>query len=298
MDRSDFTQAHIQELFSFIHDHIDDKLTLEELAKISSYSPFHFHRKFKKFIGETPNDYIVRIRLEFAAHLLWYQPEVSITDIAYRCGFSSPSHLSRSFLKYFHMSPSKIREKGYPSQMDKAQNSKIMQVIDDNSLYTTTEDPFSLLLKEHIQLESFQEFHLKVMLEVNGYEADALKKSWKQLALETKATQFVGLPLDNPFITPKEKCRYLCGAIAADRSNEKLHVVPATDALTVNIPNQMMTRDEIDLLYSDLYNTFPSTFNAELSWEYPFEFVYMTTQEGEFEFFVHKICVPVKKRKE
>lgn len=64
MNRVNFTQNNIQDIFNFIHTNIDDKLTLEELAKISSYSPFHFHRKFKQFIGETPNDYILRTRLE------------------------------------------------------------------------------------------------------------------------------------------------------------------------------------------------------------------------------------------
>lgn len=111
MNSNNFPQV-IQQLFTYIQENIDDKLTLEDIAKMSAYSPFHFQRKFKRFMGETPNDYVMRFRVELAAHYLWYYSSLSITDIAYRCGFSSPSHLSRAISHYFHVSPRELRKQG------------------------------------------------------------------------------------------------------------------------------------------------------------------------------------------
>ena len=74
---------------------------------IACFSPFHFHRVFTILTGETPTDYIKRTRIEKAAQLLKRNKELSATEIARLCGFSSLSLLSRNFRQYFNMT---IRE--------------------------------------------------------------------------------------------------------------------------------------------------------------------------------------------
>ena len=73
----------------------------------NNFSPFHFHRVFTILTGETPTDYIKRTRIEKAAQLLKRNKELSATEIARLCGFSSLSLLSRNFRQYFNMT---IRE--------------------------------------------------------------------------------------------------------------------------------------------------------------------------------------------
>ncbi len=51
----------------YIQENIDSSLTLQTLAGIACFSPFHFHRIFTAFVGETLSEYIRRIRLERAA---------------------------------------------------------------------------------------------------------------------------------------------------------------------------------------------------------------------------------------
>lgn len=51
-----------------IEKHLDKKLTLELMAKWSTYSPSHFHQVLAEVVGETPADYVKRFRLERAAH--------------------------------------------------------------------------------------------------------------------------------------------------------------------------------------------------------------------------------------
>ncbi len=60
----------INKVIDYIEAHIDGDLSLEILADVASFSPFHFHRIFSAFVGETLNDFIKRLRIEKAASLL------------------------------------------------------------------------------------------------------------------------------------------------------------------------------------------------------------------------------------
>ncbi|UXX81288.1 response regulator [Reichenbachiella carrageenanivorans] len=66
--------------------------------------------KIKAITGQTPNELIMTMRLKKAAHLIATQPEATIAEIAYSCGFSNPHYFSRSFKKHFGKSPSKYLE--------------------------------------------------------------------------------------------------------------------------------------------------------------------------------------------
>ena len=100
-------QLRINKVTDYIHNHIDPPLSLQKMAGIACFSPFHFHRVFTILTGETPTDYIKRTRIEKAALLLKRNKELSATEIARLCGFSSLSLLSRNFRLHFSMT---IRE--------------------------------------------------------------------------------------------------------------------------------------------------------------------------------------------
>lgn len=92
----------------YINENISEELTLENVAKASLFSKYHFHRIFKSITGETAADYIKRIRLEKSAHILGVMNK-SITDTAIECGFNSSEQFSREFKNYFGFSPSDIK---------------------------------------------------------------------------------------------------------------------------------------------------------------------------------------------
>jgi AraC family transcriptional regulator len=85
----------INRAVNYIHENPSQDLSLERLARIANYSPFHFEKLFAAIIGETPKQYILRIRLETAAHALVMFVHRSITDIALDSGFSSSATFSR-----------------------------------------------------------------------------------------------------------------------------------------------------------------------------------------------------------
>jgi len=93
------------------------EITLETLAGLAHYSPFHLQKIFKEIIGESPKQYLLKLRLEIAFHLLIIHPHKSIQEIATDSGFSSPAVFSRAMKSYFGHSPGQLRELSHIQRM-------------------------------------------------------------------------------------------------------------------------------------------------------------------------------------
>jgi len=101
-------RARINRVMDYITQHMDQPLDLGILSGVAHFSPYHFHRIFTVITGETLNNFIIRVRLEKAAVLLYNCGE-SISNIAYKCGFTNVSTFSRSFRKRFGMTAQEFR---------------------------------------------------------------------------------------------------------------------------------------------------------------------------------------------
>lgn len=104
------TVTRICDAILFIEENLDKKLLLEDICKIAYFSPFHFHRLFAVVTGETFNHFINRKRLEKAASFLIHQKEKTVTEISEIVGFSNLSSFSKSFKKFYGISPAKFKE--------------------------------------------------------------------------------------------------------------------------------------------------------------------------------------------
>ncbi len=102
--------ARINRVQDHIDAHLTEDLALAELARVASFSPYHFHRVFAAMVGETLGRYIQRLRLEKAASWLLYHPRKSVTEVALDCGFSSSATFARAFRAAFGMSASQWRQ--------------------------------------------------------------------------------------------------------------------------------------------------------------------------------------------
>lgn len=100
----------INDAILFIEENLTDSLLLETIAEKAHFSPFYFHRLFKIIMGETPNQYIHRKRIEKAASFLIHRKEKSIQEISDELGFSSLSSFSRSFKNFYNVSPSEFKD--------------------------------------------------------------------------------------------------------------------------------------------------------------------------------------------
>jgi len=96
----------INRAIDHIVQHLESPLNLDTVASVACFSPFHFHRIFRALVGETPTQFVKRLRLERVIVLLSHHPNKSITDAAMACGFSSSSDFSRSFKQRYGVPPS------------------------------------------------------------------------------------------------------------------------------------------------------------------------------------------------
>jgi AraC family transcriptional regulator len=100
----------INSILSYIDTNLSADLSLETIAKLAFYSPFHFHRLFKSITNETLNGYVTRKRIEKTASILMHKKEISISELVLLFGFSSNSAFTRAFKKYYGQSPSDFRK--------------------------------------------------------------------------------------------------------------------------------------------------------------------------------------------
>lgn len=103
-------QQCVNVVIEYINNHLGEEIDLELLAEISHFSPYHFHRIMKAFLGEPLGAFIVRMRAETAARLLRYS-DLPVADIAYRIGYGSPSSLSKVFKQFYGISPNEYRNR-------------------------------------------------------------------------------------------------------------------------------------------------------------------------------------------
>ncbi|MEV5707517.1 helix-turn-helix transcriptional regulator [Actinoallomurus sp. NPDC052274] len=92
-----------------MHERLAHPLTLADIAAEVHLSVYHFIRVFREATGETPHRFLTRLRIEQARRLL-AGTDLTIGQIAERCGFSSPGSLSSAFLAHVGVRPSAYRK--------------------------------------------------------------------------------------------------------------------------------------------------------------------------------------------
>lgn len=210
--------------------------TLDELARVAPFSPFHLHRIFFAITGETLGAFMRRIRLERAAMLLLWQPGSTITTIAHACGFSSSQNMARAFRQHFGVAPVAYRAaNSVVARAGEAQNGK-----QGNALGMTCgqDGAMPVLGLAHVVLPEtlFQEaammqvdvrempvMTVAYMRHVGPYAPETLGPFWGRfmeragrLGLLHPAVQTLGVSWDDPSITPPEKCRYDASIVVPD----------------------------------------------------------------------------------
>jgi AraC family transcriptional regulator len=96
---------------TYIEDHIDDDMMLEDVASVTAYSPYHFGRLFY-YIADMPlSEYIRKRKLSLAAMKLQSGNE-KVIDIAIMYGYDSADSFTRAFVKQHGVTPSQARQPG------------------------------------------------------------------------------------------------------------------------------------------------------------------------------------------
>jgi AraC family transcriptional regulator len=86
----------------------DGDVALDAMATRAGWSRFHLHREFRRLVGETPKQYLLRVRLERAAAAL-AATDASVLAISRSAGFKSHEVFARAFRRQFGRTPQRYR---------------------------------------------------------------------------------------------------------------------------------------------------------------------------------------------
>lgn len=104
----------LKNVIAYIDNNFTNNISPEDFAKISNYSYSRFRHMFKHAVGVSPKQYILNKRIELAKNLLT-STKISITSIAYSCGFTSSSIFTKQFIKNTDITPSRYRKQLHSS---------------------------------------------------------------------------------------------------------------------------------------------------------------------------------------
>lgn len=203
-----------------IDQHLDQPLDLETLANVAHFSPFHFHRLFSAWMGETLGDYLRRRRVEIAATRLAAQPRIPVLQLALSVGFGSAEAFARAFKKRFGCSPTLWRlqqsalrsAKSNPDQMER----NIGQTLSQNLAKNDAAHHLSREASMKVELIDRQRTTVAYLRYVGPYGAP-ISTFWQRTVYPWMATSGLlqqpryGISHDDPTITAPQQCRYDAG---------------------------------------------------------------------------------------
>jgi len=103
-------ESYVKQALKIIHNQYDTPLRVGDIAQKLNLNRSYFYKIFKEYTGYSIKDYILKIKMEKSADLL-LNPEFSIFEVSNSVGFSDSLAFSKSFKKYFKLSPSDYRLK-------------------------------------------------------------------------------------------------------------------------------------------------------------------------------------------
>jgi AraC family transcriptional regulator len=193
--------------------HLAEPMRLSELARQARLSSFHFHRVFQVMVGETPADFVKRLRLEKALGLMAHSRPRSLTAIALACGFGSSSDFSRSFKARFGVPPRQFDLATWRTAHGNELEATVRRV--QKLPPRTNPDHFRVRLRE---LPSRTVAYIRVDRPYQG--SGVLKAAGRLMAWaerhEFAHRQWLGYQWENPEFTALEDCRYYI-AVEAER---------------------------------------------------------------------------------
>lgn len=252
----------------YIHHHLDEPLSLEQLSEIACASKYHFHRIFQVALGMSVMQYAQRLRLKRASMQLAFESDGIIT-IALAAGFNSHEAFSRAFKRQTGQSPSEFRAKpdwlrwhqalAVPNHEQEAvMNVKIVNFPEITIAYLRHQGNPKQVLETAAQFIAW-------------------RKHSGQSPIATSRT--FGIPYSDPNVTPPDEFRWdVCGSITTDiQQNDfgiKQGVIPAGRCA---VARHKGSHNDIDTTVYALYRDwFPDS--GEQLRDYPCFFEYLNFQ--------------------
>ena len=100
----------VRHAFHFIQQNLHKNITVNEIASYTGISTTHLNRLFREHVKQSPIDYFIEQKINWAAHMLT-QTYLSIKEIAFTVGYEDQLYFSNRFKKIYNISPKEYRLK-------------------------------------------------------------------------------------------------------------------------------------------------------------------------------------------
>ena len=105
---SEIFDARIEDIVNYIAENFQNKITLDDLSRMSHLSREYMISLFKKKIGTSPHQYILNYRISYACNL--FQRGYTVSQAYKECGFSELTNFSVRFKQVMGVSPAEYKK--------------------------------------------------------------------------------------------------------------------------------------------------------------------------------------------
>jgi AraC family transcriptional regulator len=111
-----------------MYTHLDELLTLEDLASVACLSPSHFNRIFRRLIGIPPGEFLAALRFQTARRLL-LTTSLSVTDICFEVGYTSIGSFTSRFTQLVGLPPRLLRQRAHAFEPLLAEQTEFYPIV-------------------------------------------------------------------------------------------------------------------------------------------------------------------------
>ncbi len=198
------TNETINRAIDYILQHINEELSVEDVAAHCHFSKYYFSRMFKEATGESVYAFMKRLKLEQSAFRLKVEPDRTVTDIGYEFGYS-PSNYSWMFRQQYQTNPINFRRNIYQETIRHPFMHLDIEPKNDSQMET-----FEACSRK-IEIKNLPDYFVIYERRIGSY--CHLSEQWgdfieKYQDYVTDDTQFLERTFDDPAITNMDGCLY------------------------------------------------------------------------------------------
>lgn len=290
----------------YVQTHLEQDLNLDILANQAGFSAYHFHRIFREAIGEPLKEYVRRLRLEKAAYRLKVSDE-AILKIALDSGFKTHESFTRAFQRQFGILPNEFRNNFLRLSSERKKQIQPKYLTDYNLKDASGLLPNHSTAKQ-VRIEHIRPIIVAFVRHVGAYDKLLEKDSpmsvlWDELfqwgnanKLINKDSLLIGIPQDDPSVTPLEKQRFdVCIQIPEFR-NPSGHIGCQTISSGLfGVGKHYGSFDNLAETYIHIYDSLITTGKYRMRQQTPFEVYSYSLIKDDIRIHFTDIYLPIEK---
>ena len=211
-------ERRVNRVVDYIERNPAQELSLEGLARLASFSPYHFHRVFRVVTGETLFGFSQRLRIEKGARTLIASRDKSVLETAQACGFASAATFARAFKAHFGMNATEWRAGGHRRwhvRIDRKPGNVLSKASKASRPGGGDTVGRAMIDEGKIRIRKLPSYRVAYMRHVGPYGPKGIPQLWRRLARWRIAQEFdgaaaivLGVVYDDPRIAASHTCRY------------------------------------------------------------------------------------------